>query len=97
MPVQHGQAPRNVEAAHGDGNASLAERPRDIEGTGILVRLNADQPDHAEIAVPTKTVKKGGHVDTGVRLVDHRDVDGDALTEDLALGAVCCDAVHRGQ
>ena len=75
--VQHRQAPGNVEAAHGDGNPGRAERPRDVERAGILVRLNADERDKPEIAVPPEAGEQRRHVDARVRLVDHFDVDGD--------------------
>ena len=96
-PVQHRQAARDVEAAHGDRDAGLAERPRDVEGARILVRLDADQRDKPEIAVPPKAGEQRRHVDAGVGLVDRLDVDGDVRPKDLPLGAVGRDAVDGGE
>ncbi len=40
-----------MKASHNDGYSGVSERPRDIESAGVLVRLNADEPDKTEIAV----------------------------------------------
>ena len=51
LAVEHRDAAGGMEAAERDRNAGRPERPRDIERARILVRLHADQPHHAEIAV----------------------------------------------
>ena len=40
-----------MEASHGDGESCGPERSCDVEGAGILVRLNADERNKPEIAV----------------------------------------------
>ena len=95
--VQHRQAARDMEAAHDDRDAGGAERPRDIERAGILVRLHADQPDQAEAAVALEAREQRRHVDAGVGLVDRLDLDLDVRAEHLPLGAIAGDAVNRGQ
>ena len=69
------------------------ERPRDVERTGILIRLDADQRNKAKIAVNEKPVEERRQVYTGVHLVDRRYVDGDVRSEHLPLGAVSRNAV----
>ena len=59
-----------------------------VEGTRVLVRLDSDESDQSEIVVAPKTSEKCRHVDVGVRLVDHRNVDGDVWPENLSLGAI---------
>ena len=44
-PVKHRQASRHMKASHDDGNPGVPERPRDIESAGILIRLDADEPN----------------------------------------------------
>ena len=98
MAVEHRQAARDVKAAHGDRHAGVAERPGDVEGARILVRLDADQRHQAEIAVVARSVaSSAGMFDARVGLVDRLDVDADVRSEHLALGAVGRDAVERGQ
>ena len=50
-PVEHREASRHMKASHNDGYSGVSERPRDIESAGVLVRLNADEPNKTEIAV----------------------------------------------
>ncbi len=51
MLRQHREAAGHVEAADHDRNAGCAQRPRDVQRARKLVRLHADQADHAEAAV----------------------------------------------
>ena len=86
-----------MKASHNDGYPGVPERPRDIERAGVLVRLNADQPDKTEIAMRSQAGEKSWRVHSGVGLVDHRDVDGDVRPEHLPLGAIGRDAVYGGE
>ena len=97
VTVQHGQASRDMEAAHGDRQSGVAERPGDVERARILVGLNADQRDHSEIAVRAKFRQKGGNVDPRIGLVDRHDVDGDFGPEHPAIRTVGGDAIERGE
>ena len=97
MPVQHRQTTRYVETAHGNLDPGLAERSSDVQRPRVLVRLDADESDQPEIVVAPKTGEERGYVDVGVRLVDHRDVDGDVRPENLPLGAIRGNAVYGGE
>ena len=55
--------------------------PRDVERARILVRLDADQRDQAEIAVAPEPGEQRRHVDARVGLVDRLDIDGDVRPE----------------
>ena len=77
-----------MEATNGNLYPGLAERPGNVEGTRVLVRLDADESDQSEIAVAPKTGKKRGYVDVGIRLIDHRNVDGDLRPKNMSFGAI---------
>jgi hypothetical protein len=49
------------------------------------------------IAVATKPLKQFGHIDAHVRLIDCLDGDVNIRSENLALCAIRCNAVHGGQ
>src|SRR5215831_4261658 len=51
MTIQHRQASRHMEAAHGDLDPGVAERSYNIESARILVRLDTDQPDEPEVTM----------------------------------------------
>ena len=93
LPVEHRQASGDVEAAHRDRDAGIAERAGDVERARILVRLDADQRDQAEIAVAPEPREQRRDVDPGVGLVDDRDVDVDVRSEHLAFGAIGRNAI----
>ena len=44
-----------------------------------------------------RPARSAGYVDVGVRLVDHRDVDGDVRPKNLPLGAIRGNAVNGGE
>jgi hypothetical protein len=66
-----------MEAAHGDWNSGGAEWSSDVEGARVLVRLYADERNTSEIAVTPKAGEEHRHVNPGVGLVNHLDVDSD--------------------
>jgi hypothetical protein len=69
----------------------------DVKRPRILVRLNADEGDKPVITVAPEAGEQRGHVDSRIGLVN--DIDGDVhvRTEHLALDAIGCNAVHRGE
>src|SRR5215469_4337186 len=93
-PVQHRQTSRHVKTADGNRNARLSERPRDVEGAGILVGLNADQCDKAEGVMAPKACYNCLNIDTCVGFVDRFNVDCDIGAKDLSLSAITSDTVE---
>ena len=92
--VQHREASRHVEPSDGNGHSSLPEAARDVEGTGILVRLHADERHKPEITVTAKAGDEPWDIHARVRLVHHLDVDGHVRSKDLPLGAIGRNAVY---
>ncbi len=66
-----------MEAAHGYRNSSDAEWSCDVEGAGVLVRLYTDEGNTPKFAVTPKASKQLRYINTGIRLVNHLDVDRD--------------------
>jgi hypothetical protein len=77
-----------MESSDGNGDSSFPERLCDVECAGILVRLNADERNNAEIAVTPKAGKKSRHVDARIRLIDRLNVDGNLRPQNPPLGAI---------
>jgi hypothetical protein len=84
-----------VEAADDDWNFRLPKRSRDIKGAWVLVRLNTDEPNKAEITVTPDASKERRHVDTGVRLIDRLNVNFGP--KDSPLRAVGSDTVDGSE
>jgi hypothetical protein len=84
-----------VEATDDDWNFCLPKRSRDIKGARVLVRLNTDEPNKAEITVTPDASKERRHVDTGVRLIDRLNVN--FRPKDSPLRAVGSDTVDGGE
>ena len=95
--VEHGQAAGYMEAAHRHRNAGVAKRLGDVEGARILVRLHADQPEQAEIAMLAEAPDQLLDVDAGIGLVDDVDVDFDVLSQDMPLRRIERQAVNGGE
>ncbi len=95
--VEHGEAAGHMEAAHRDLNAGGAERLGDVQRARKLVRLHADQAEHAEIAVLAETPDQLLDVDACIGLVDDVDVDLDVVAQGLALRRIERQAVNRGE
>ena len=93
---QHRQRAGDMETADADLHAELAQPPRDIHRTRILVRLYADESDHARIGARDEARNALGP-DTRVGLVIGRDDDIDIVAEHAALGAIDGEAVKRRQ
>jgi hypothetical protein len=86
-----------MEAADHHVDAGLAQRPRDVERAGELVRLHADQADHAEAAVLRHEGDDSVGAHARIGLVHRRDVDGDVGAEHAALRRVGGEAVDGGE
>jgi hypothetical protein len=93
---QHRQRARDMEAADADLHAALAQPARDVHRARILVRLHADQPDHAAVGARDEARDALG-ADAGVGLVEGRDDDINIVAKDAALGAIDGEAVKRGE
>ena len=93
---QHGDAAGNMKAAHDHGQAQCAEFSAEIERARILVRLHADQPDHAA-AGSADALRYGRHIDDGVALVAGLDLDIDVGAEHAVVGAFSHQPVDAGE
>ena len=85
--VEHADRAGDMEAADADRDAARAQRRGDIERAGKLVRLHADQHDHAG-ARALDHAREAIGADAGVGLVEGVDFDVDVGAENGALGAV---------
>jgi hypothetical protein len=86
-----------VKSSDCDLDTGGAERAGDIEGTRILVRLDANECKQPKIAVTAKLLEQFAHVNARVRLINSRDVDRNVRPENSALFAIGCDAVYGGE
>jgi hypothetical protein len=86
-----------VKSADGNGNPSRLERSGNVEGAGILVRLNTNKRDKPEVGVAPEPGEQPPHIETRVRLVDYFNVDGDVRPKDLPLGAIGGDCIHGSE
>ena len=93
---QHGDAAGDVKAAHDDVEPERAELPAEIERARILVRLHADQPDHAA-AGGADALGHRRHIDDGVALVAGVDLDVDVGAEHAVVGALPHQPVDAGE
>ena len=58
-----------MEASHRDRNPP-GERPRNVEGTWILVRLDTDQGNETEITMVPEPSQKGRDIDPADHLIE---------------------------
>ncbi len=88
------------------GNMESADNhryPRGPQGTGAvhhareLVRLHADEADHAKAAIVLNLTDDMVRPDAGVGLVDRKDLDRDVLAKDLIFHAFLRDAEQAGE
>ncbi len=94
--VEHRDRARDVEPADRHRDAALAQRAGDIERARELVRLHADQDDHAAVALRDQLGQTPG-TDARIGLVEGVDDDLDVLAEDAALGAIAREPRQRRQ
>src|SRR5258708_9898182 len=95
--IQHRQASRYMKASDGHSNPSCPERTGDVEGAGILIRLNADKGNTPEIVVASAARQERRDVDACIRLVDDLDININVWPEHPPFGAFGCNAVHSRQ
>ena len=86
-----------MEAAHRDRDTGGADRPRNVERAGILVRLHADETEQAEVAVFAEAADQLRDIHAGVGFIDHVDIDRNIGTEHLAFRGVEREAVNRSE
>src|SRR5262245_49298416 len=86
-----------MEAADDDREARFPKRSCDVKGAGVLIRLNADEPNQAEIIITADAGEERWHVNACVGLVDSHDIDGDLRSKDLSVCAIGSDTVYGGK
>jgi hypothetical protein len=86
-----------MEAADDDGDSCFTKRSCDVKGAGILIRLNTDEPNHAEITVTPDAGEERWHGNARVGLVDSHNIDGDVRSKNLALRAIGCNPIYGGK
>ena len=74
----------------------LAERGGQVERAGKLVRLHADQHDHAGARLADRAGNRC-RADALVGLVDGDDLERDVRSEHLPLGAIDGEAIEAGE
>jgi hypothetical protein len=94
---QHRQTAGHMKAADHHRHTIGTERAGDIERAGILIRLNADDPDQAESVVTPKQGAQLLDFDAGVDLVDDRDVDGGVGPEHRTEPRIPSEAIEHGE
>ena len=94
---QHGEASGDMESADDHRHSGPPQGPGAIHHAGELVRLHADEADHAEAAVVLYLAGDTVHPDTGVGLVDGEDLDVHVLAKDLIFHAFLRDAEQAGE
>ena len=72
-------------------NPAFAEWLREIEGVRELIRLHSDQHHHARARL-FDHARQAFRPDPGVRLIKRMNLDRDIFPEDVALGAIACEA-----
>ena len=93
---QHGDATAHMKAADDHRHAESAKLPPEIERARILIRLNADQADHAA-AGGADAPRRGLDIDDGVALVASFDLDVHIGTENAIARALFDQAVGTRQ
>ena len=93
---QHGDAAADVKAADDHRQTELAKLAAEIERARILVRLHADQTDHATTGA-ADALGDPRNVDDGVALVASFDVDVDVRAEHAVVGAFLDQAIDAGE
>ena len=86
-----------MESADDHRHPGRPQRPGAIHHARELVRLHADEADHAEAAVVLYLAGDTVHPDTGVGLVDGEDLDVHVLAKDLIFHAFLRDAEQAGE
>jgi hypothetical protein len=93
---QHGETAADMEAAHDHRHAERAKFPAEIERARKLVRLHADQTDHAAAGV-ADALGDRAHVYEVVAFIAGFDLDLSIGTEHALLGTVFHQRIDAGE
>ena len=94
---QHREAARDMESADDHRDARGPQGAGAIHCAGELIRLHADEADHAKAAVVLNLAGDALRPDAGVGLVDGEDLDVHVLAKDLIFHAFLRDAEQAGE
>ena len=86
-----------MEAADDHRHAGSPQGAGAVHNPRKLVRLDADESDHAEAAVVLNLASDLVRPDAGVGLVDGEDLDVHVLAKDLIFHAFLSDAEQAGE
>jgi len=86
-----------MKSADDDRNTGLPERTRNVHGAGKLVRLHADEPDHAETVVLAHQFDDPVDPNARIGFVGGGDLDGDARAEDSPVRCIGGERIDTGQ
>src|SRR3984957_12039036 len=92
---QHGNTAGNVESSNGDRHALLAKLSRNVERARKLIRLDADQGDHA--AIREDSLRDGRKINDGVAFVVDLELDLDVGAEHVVVRAFAQQSVDTGE
>jgi hypothetical protein len=84
----------DMEPANADRKALFPERPRQIQGAGILVGLHADHGNERFAAGTLDLAHDAGRSHPPIGLVERVDPDLDAVAQNLACRAILGNAVQ---
>ena len=94
---QHGKAAGNMEPADNHRYPDGPQGAGAVHHARELVRLYADEADHAKAAIVLDLTDDVVRPDAGVGLVDGKDLDRDVLAKDLIFHAFLRDAEQAGE
>ena len=94
---QHGEAARDMESADDNRDPGRPKRPSAVHHPRELIRLHADETDHAKAAVVLDLAGDALGADAGVGLVDGEDLDVHVLAKNLIFHAFLRDAKQAGE
>ena len=86
-----------MESANDHRHARRPQSPRAVHRAGKLVRLHADEADHAKAAIVLNLAGDVVRPDAGIGLVDREDLDRDVLAKDLIFHAFLSNAEQAGE
>ena len=94
---QHGEAARDMKTADTDPDTGGSQRPGHIHGVRELVRLNADEADHAATAIGLNLSNDFLRLNTGVGFIGGPDDDIDVGSEKPPVDGIGEQPVERRQ
>ena len=93
---QHRDAAADMKTTHDDRKAERPELPSEVECARILIRLHADQADHAA-AGGANALRHSGNIDDGITFVTGLDLDIDVGTEHAIIRALLDQPIDAGE